>query len=278
MSGQRIQWNFEEIAKLAAAAIPVVKAQPGLVLHKVILSIQDDVLPPHRRRTLPNIGALPASLRAELTRHRQQGSPSSIEATALAQIQAQLESRQSELEKAQVEIKSLRAHILTLELAPKPPTALEAIQHFIADTLAEAMAKSRAIPGGPPSSPLKPPPPLTKHNPEVQSPPRPRLPKVLICGLKPEQRLPLEAHFKGRLHLSWWMDDSYVLLKSNAKNCDIAFLMMGAVSHDAVALASRDAAQIQRVVSRNTVEQITLIENWLSKWLAKHNGEQNGNS
>lgn len=274
MTASRIRWTPEERAKIVDSALKVLLANPAMSIIESVRRVQNETLPSQRRRNLATIGMLPIEVRTALEQRR---------AAAMGKVEFVPieEHRQAVLaavelgrkvEELEALVSSQRSHIMALETIPKPPTEIEVLKGFFVDIASEVIARGRGVPGGPHPTTLVVPPfeehrispgPSARHDPEPRGESKERQPVVLVCGIKPKDRPYFESHFNGRLRIKWWFDESYDLLKSKARGSEIAFLVMGDLSHEASIHAQREAPAVQRMATRSRESQRDMIETWL---------------
>lgn len=281
----KIRWDYDEKNRLGTAALPLLVADGKLTVVEALRRVQDTVLQEGRRRNLTNIGMVPTDLRATLEQRRDAatGKAETVPAAQLAEAVERAERAEQaaaaadgEVERLQAKVSGLEAHIRTLEAHPAP-TEIEVLATFCSRVLADALAKGKELPGVRMENGVRPPPLVEqpaavstngKHNPEPRRDgDRARLPKILICGLRPDQRAHLESKFSGRAIIKfYWTNDSHggQRLKEKAMGCDMAYLMMGSISHSDAAMVTNSSTPYQRVQSNGVLPD--LLDAFVSKW------------
>lgn len=215
MAGERTRWNEDENKRLETVALPLLIANPKMTIIEAVRQVADTVLPPDRRRNLVNVGALPVTLRTSLEMKRKAalGKADLVPAEALKEAEEQrqiqqirADALQEKINELEAEVKSLEATIRTYE-SIKIPEPMDVLKQFCTDVLANAIAKTRAIPGGPEPTSIVPPKVnaeiIKKHNGE-QQPSGIRKPKVALVGASPQRALELQRMFSNTLDLRYF--------------------------------------------------------------------------
>lgn len=304
MARKRVDWTDFEQAQVYSAVVDLLKAkkiatpvEPGKngALFMNVMREAQVVLPDKRRRPLANVDALPPatplakrfmdngiipkdyyfSYRRRAT--KKAGVPEEApdpRDQEIVDLRNQLDAAQTGIREFQALAEQLRGRVLELENQPSP---MQVMQRAIAETLAMAlqMHEDRKKPDF-----MRPEPPVERRKEELpafeierrksggvpEQPATPRLPKILIAGgVSPEKIQAVTKPFEGKVRFTTWRDESYDMLEARAKGADMTFALMGAISHDAVAIIMRSTRFYQRVANYSDNHLRNLIQNWLDK-------------
>lgn len=216
MAEARLRWTEDdEVPRLAAAALPLLIQDPKLTIVEAVRRVQDTVLPPERRRNLPNIGLVPIKLRNMLEQRRAAatGNAETVpidthqvtvkaldDANELTSVQAET------IKRLEATISDLRAENTTLRAGVKAEG--DVIKNWIADIIAQATVKTRdkvsgSAVGGVHVADLarqvvaSTANVSTKHNPEGESTGAKKF-KIAIVGGKNDQHIKIHNALNGR--------------------------------------------------------------------------------
>lgn len=250
--GQRVEWTDFEQETLFAAVTDLARQQPGISLVKAMQMAQVSIHDARRRRKITSISNIPIGLRnrfiqvgllardweKQLRRVRKDvAAPQEDPRDArIRDLEAEVTKLREELRDAEVEVRELRNR----------PTPTQLIQTFIADTLALALQKSRAVPG-PGLTPVaaafaaaaRP------HKHEEQRP-QPR--DIVFLGVPLDRRPYYERIFNGRARLRFWVEGhSLATLQDYAKRADMTFIRQDVIEAQSVDAVRAVTDKFQRV-------------------------------
>lgn len=265
----RVYWNPIEMQKVAEQTVALRKQNPALSIIRAVDAAQKMALPPERQKTVngsKNIEPLEPLIKSiEAEAKQEKEKPAEIQPVESAPIELpEVEHvpepeavAEQEVEYREYSTEGLLVHAVAGFLEK---VAIETVRRIMANP--DIVGTLLRLQDGRVPEITRPLVSVPKHNPEPTSVDRPKVPTVLVCGLKGFQQSAVMNAINGRLNLKFWYaakpGEGVQVLKEKAKNADRVVMTMDATSHSAAQVVESLGKKITRILGGGTTISTTL--------------------